>query len=172
MPVRFKTWFVFVALIALVGCQPSTKGEVPQSPITTAASAQSPAGPRRDLSQDEAAGGHTLKKHVGRSDEQLDERLRRERRISAASTYTDRDTAERAVGMALQQNDAKIERWLDREGGHPNLVIDYDGYPAHPIGRTLHRGEDATQPCSHAVVVLKWDGKTNYHVLTSYPECN
>ena len=32
----------------------------------------------RDLSRDEAAGGHILRKHVGRSDEQLRERLERE----------------------------------------------------------------------------------------------
>ena len=31
--------------------------------------------PTRDLSRDEAAGGHILRKHVGRSDEQLRERL-------------------------------------------------------------------------------------------------
>jgi uncharacterized protein YcbX len=108
---------------------------------------------------------------VGRTDEELRERLRHERNISAASTYADRATAEMAVGVALQQNQAKIERWLEREGGHPNLVIDYDGDPAHPIGRTLHRGDDQSQPCSHAVVVLKWDGDHHYHVLTSYPEC-
>jgi len=40
---------------------------------------------RYNLGRDEERGGHTLKKHVGRTDEQLQERLRRER-ISAAST--------------------------------------------------------------------------------------
>ena len=33
-------------------------------------------GYRYDLVRDEERGGHTLKKHVGRTDEQLEERLR------------------------------------------------------------------------------------------------
>ena len=134
-------------------------------------SPQSTPTPSHDLSQDEAAGGHTLQKHVGRTDDDLRERLRRERNISAASTYTDRAAAEFAVGAALQQNQEKINRWLNRDGGHANLVIDYDGDTAHPIGRTMNRGDDQSRPCSHALVVLKWDGDRNYHVLTTYPEC-
>jgi hypothetical protein len=38
------------------------------------------------------------------------------------------------------------------------------------MGRTLHRGDTASQPCSNAVVVLRADGDS-YYVLTSYPEC-
>jgi hypothetical protein len=125
----------------------------------------------RDLSQDEAAGGHTLRRHVGKSDGELRDRLDREPDISAASTYTDRATAERVVGTVLQEEHSRIERWLDRTRGHPNLVLDYRGDSSHPIGRTLRRGESAPQPCSNAVVVLRWDGGRQYHVLTSYPEC-
>ena len=170
MLARLKGWIAIgAALGALAGCQSTPTHEMGQS--SAPAPAPSASVPRHDLSQDEAAGGHTLNKHVGRTDEQLRERLRRERNISAASTYTDRDTAERAVAVALQQNQAKIDRWLDREGGHPNLVVDYDGDASHPIGRTLNRGDDQTRPCSHAIVVLKWDGDRSYHVLTTYPEC-
>ncbi|MBZ5722866.1 MAG: hypothetical protein LAO03_21205 [Acidobacteriia bacterium] len=150
-----------------VGCRQPENGAI--QPPAAAAGGQSNSS--RDLGQDEAAGGHTLKKHVGRTDGQLRERLDRERNISAASTYTDRETAERVVGTALQENQAKIRRWLEREGGHPNLVLDYDGDEAHPIGRSLRRGEDQTQPCSHAVVVLRWVSLSDYYVLTTYPEC-
>ena len=126
-------------------------------------------GPVRDLSQDEAAGGHILRKHVGRTDEQLVERLEEERRITGASTYTDRSTAEHAVGAAIAAAQDRIERWLRRSGGHPNLVLDYDS--PTPIGRTVNRGENQSHPCSHALVVLKYAGPNEYYVLTSYPEC-
>jgi len=126
-------------------------------------------GPSRDLSQDEAAGGHILRKHVGQTDDELRERLERERHISGASTYTDRSTAEHAVGAAIAQSQDRIERWLRRSGGHPNLVLDYDS--PEPIGRTMNRGEDRSHPCSHALVVLKYSGPNDYYVLTSYPEC-
>lgn len=126
-------------------------------------------GPRRDLSQDESRGGHTLKRHVGLSDAELQERLQREPNIGAASTYTDRTTAEGAVGRAMAANQERISRWTDRGGRHPNLVLDYNAM--QPVGRTLHRGESQAESCSHVLVVLKFDGHGEYHVLTSYPEC-
>jgi hypothetical protein len=125
----------------------------------------------RDLSQDEAAGGHTLRRHVGKSSSDLRERLHREPDISAASSYIDRETAEHVVGTVLQQARDRIERWLNRPGRHPNLVLDYRGDPNHAIGSTLNRGETDVRPCSDAIVVLRWDSETRYHVLTSYPEC-
>jgi hypothetical protein len=156
---------VVTALLVLPGCErpPHDRGS------TSAAAIGS--DPVHDLSRDEAEGGHTLHRHVGRTDTELKQRLDEEPNISAASTYSDRATAERAVGAALEQNRAKIERWLQRPGSHPNLVVDYDGDPRHPLGRSWKRGADAPEPCSQAVVVLKWDGNARYHVLTTYPEC-
>jgi hypothetical protein len=140
-------------------------------PAAASSSASRPfADPRRDLSQDEAAGGHTLHKHVGRTDDELRQRLHRERDISAASTWNDRASAETAVGAAIADQNTKISRWLGRDR-HSNLVLDYDGDPSHPFGRTLRRGEDNVEPCTHAVIVLKWDRPNSYHVLTAYPEC-
>jgi toxin YxiD len=164
--------FFAVALGGLVACQPpSSSGgaSAPAPPQSERSRAVSATGPARDLSQDEAAGGHILRKHVGRTDEQLLERLDHERNISGASTYTDRATAERAVGGAIAQSQDRIQRWLNRSGGHPNLVLDYDSDQS--IGRTINRGESHSHPCSHALVVLKYDPPSGYYVLTSYPEC-
>ena len=125
-------------------------------------------GPSRDLSQDERAGGHILRKHVGQSEEDLRRRLRREENITGASTYTDRATAEHVVGAAIAQSQDQIQSWL-RQDRHPNLVLDYDGTEA--IGRTMNRGEVHSRRCTHALVVLKYAGASRYYVLTSYPEC-
>jgi hypothetical protein len=135
----------------------------------TASSNRLLSGPSRDLSQDERAGDHILRKHVGLSEEDLRERLSREPDISGASTYTDRQTAEHAVGAAIANSEDRIERWLSRPGRHPNLVLDYNG--DEPIGRTMNRGAVHSEPCTHALVVLKYAGPNNYYVLTSYPEC-
>jgi hypothetical protein len=139
-------------------------------PATSSAQTERRSGvPPRDLSADEAAGGHVLKKHVGRTDDELRERLERERNISGSSTYTDRATAEQAIGNAIATNRDRIQRWLSRPGRHTNLVLDYDSDA--PIGRTLNRGDSQSRPCSHALVVLRFDPPGSYHVLTSYPEC-
>jgi hypothetical protein len=145
----------------------SAPADAPNNPTAHNAAAGTN-GPPRDLSRDEAAGGHTLARHVGRSDEELLDRLAHER-ISAASTYTDRASAEQAVGAAIAANHNRIEEWVARSGGHPNLVLDYES--GTPIGRTLRRGDQNSRPCARAVVVLKWKRPADYYVLTSYPEC-
>jgi len=114
-------------------------------------------------------GGHTLQRHIGRTDDELRERLERERRISAASTYTDRATAEHVIAAAIRHYKDRIQRWHERPGGHPNLVLDY--HSDQQVGRVLNRGESHSVPCSNAVVVLKWAEPNRYYVLTSYPEC-
>ena len=123
---------------------------------------------RHDLSRDEGRGGHTLQRHVGKTDAELRERLQSED-VSAASTYTDRAMAEMAVAAAIRENTDKINRWLQRPGGHSNLVLDYDSNS--PIGRSMRRGETQSFPCSHAVAILKYGGANDYYVLTSYPDC-
>lgn len=166
-PLRRLRVLFLLAVVVTMGCRPQSQS----STTAEKRNAVESAGQSRDLSQDEAAGGHTLRKHVGRSDEQLRERLQRERDISAASTWNDRASAEAAVGAAIAQQNGKIGRWLERQSGHPNFVLDYDGDSAHPFGRTLRRGQDQVEPCAHATIVLKWDGPNSYHVLTAYPEC-
>lgn len=123
-----------------------------------------------DLSLDESRGGHTLQRHIGRNDEQLRQRLQAERNISAASSYTDRATAEHAIGAALDQNADRIQRWMQRGERRPNLVLDYSE-PNEPLGRVMFRGAMGSVPCDHSIVVLKADGPSDYFVLTSYPEC-
>jgi hypothetical protein len=124
---------------------------------------------RHDLSEDERQGGHTLARHVGRTDAELAERLRREPEISSASTYTDRATAEAVVGAALMTTTRAFTTWQRRTGRRPNFALHYDAHRV--IGRLLSRGRQMTVPCERAVVVFRWnDTRHRFYVLTSYPE--
>ncbi len=174
---------MLVALVfltfALAACQsvPSdsraTSGEAsaaaPSSNAQPRNREDSPAsGNRYDLARDEQRGGHTLDKHVGRTDDQLRERLNHERDISAASTWSDLNAAEETVAAALRANQGKIDRWNERGYPRTNLALHFDA--GHPIGRTMHHGENSSEPCSGAVVVLKADRDGGFFVLTTYPE--
>jgi len=128
---------------------------------------QSARGGSYDLSKDEDRGGHTLRKHVGRTDDELRQRLQRERNISAASTWTDRAAAEQTVGAALQAEMGKIENWERRGERRPNLALYFD--VGHEIGRSLIRETNQVVTCSEAVIVLRADGD-GFYVLTTYPE--
>lgn len=139
----------------------------PSSPGDAAA----PAVPY-DLDADERLGGHTLERHVGRSDSDLADRLRREPQISAASTYTDAATAKRVVGAAIARSRGRIQEWVGRGGGsRTNLVLNYMEPGGAAIGRSLSRRSRTSVPASRALVVLRWlPREQRWIVLTSYPE--
>lgn len=124
-----------------------------------------PSEPRLD--RDEQAGGHTLERHVGRPLDQLRRRLRDEPSISAASTFTDRASAEAAVAGALAQESARVAEWLAR-GDRRDLAIDFRGDAARPVGVVLARGAPAPRSAPDARVVLRRRGAT-FFVLTAYP---
>ncbi len=134
-------------------------------PATASASATPEPG-RYDLRSDERKGGHTIERHVGQTDAQLADRLRRERSISAASSYFDLETAERVVYQAFVENKNEVDAWVRRSGDRPNLVLDIDLKEA--VGRSMRRGGQPKDVDS-ALVVVKWDGR-DYFVLTSYPQ--
>jgi Bacterial CdiA-CT RNAse A domain len=135
----------------------------PASPGTNA--------PARDLADDERMGGHTLARHVGKTDAELAERLRREPQISAASTYNDRNIAERSVAAALASSRGKIDAWQRRSGRRPNLALRYVDRSGQIVGRSLSRGQRTPVSCDRVVVVLRWNEQLDrFYVLTSYPE--
>jgi Bacterial CdiA-CT RNAse A domain len=113
---RWITAFCFSGLLSWVsGCGAAPEPglpEIPRGEMPSTAKSASNATPddaaRYDLARDEARGGHTLDKHVGRSDQELRERLDRERNISAASTWTSREVAGETVAQALRAERDKL----------------------------------------------------------------
>jgi hypothetical protein len=164
-----RIWTVALLLavaVIVIYCNKSKPSQPAAQPVAHVSLAT---GNRYDLARDEARGGHTLERHIGKSDAELRQRLENES-IATDSTYTDRATAEMAVAAAVRENSGKINRWLHRPGGHSNLVLDYDSN-SMPVGRSMRRDDSQSFPCSHAVAVLKWLSPDDYYVLTSYPDC-
>jgi len=162
----------YLLLLAVTSCSQSGNTQA-----TRSASAPPPApevsrgaeSSGRDLSVDEAMGGHTLARHVGKSDAELRDRLRREPQISSASTYSDRATAEAVVGAAMSSAGRPFDAWRNRTGRRPNFVLHFAAH--HVIGRSVARGQLEARPCEDALVVIRWDDRRRqYYVLTSYPE--
>ena len=144
------------------------RGRSPESPVPAGSrDSGSPTAGGYDLQRDEQLGGHTLRKHVGRSDEELRQRLEQEPHISAASTWTNADLAEQTVATALRDQAARIAQWQARGERRANLALHYDA--GREIGRSLERGASQSVPCTRAVIVLKASGD-GFYVLTTYPE--
>jgi hypothetical protein len=179
LPFRGYLLALCCALLVSAGCRvskapseswsesPRSQSREHDSGRASAANDAAFAGGRYDLSRDEARGGHTLRKHVGRTDDELRDRLNRERDISAASTWTDRDSAETTVAAALKSESSRIQSWQQRGDRRPNLALHFDA--GRVIGRSIIRGSDQSTPCTSAVIVLRADGDS-FFVLTTYPE--
>jgi len=177
MNALFWRWALgaFISLAAS-GCGPGSATPVHQnaapqasSPPATEQRRPAPQATGHDLSADEAMGGHTLQRHIGRSDAELIARLARDPQISSASTYTDRATAESVVGAALQSGNRAFAAWRARTGRRPNFVLRYQAHRV--IGRSVARGHSESVQCDRALIVVRWDeNRQRDYVLTSYPE--
>lgn len=78
--------------------------------------------PGGGLAAHEAAGGHTLSKHVGKSEEFLRNRLATNPNIKGASAFYDRQTAENSISGLLQVNSRVVNRWL--AGPNGQLILE------------------------------------------------
>ncbi|WP_455885379.1 RNase A-like domain-containing protein [Pseudomonas spelaei] len=115
----------------------------------------------------ESAGGHLIKKYVGRTDEQLAERLKQEPNVPTASTFPDRATAESIVLKVLSDNKAKINKFLKVD--QKKLVITQK--TQEPVGVSLKRGLQKTVPRKEIHLIIQRDKKMpdGYRILTGYP---
>ncbi|MBK3434490.1 RNase A-like domain-containing protein [Pseudomonas sp. CCI1.1] len=123
--------------------------------------------PGGGLAAHEAAGGHLMQKHVGRTDQQLLDRLRQEPHIPAASTFHDRATAELAVSKVLDNNQDKIKDFL--EGNNQQIVITQ--LSPEPIGTSFKKNTTTPVPGKEIYLIIRRDQKmhTGYRIHTGFP---
>ncbi len=152
-----------VLLITYLGQQP-TVAQL-RSNVTVAFVPNIPGG---GLDFHEAAGGHTLDRHVGKTEAELAQRLASETRISAASSFTDRSVAEAAIGEAMNRNQSAIDSWVKSRGNR--YTIDYNANRI--IGITLRRRASKATSASRLRIVLQRSAKLSpgYFILTAYPQ--
>ena len=164
---RYAQFALLAVWVVAASCGRS--GEPSRESRPTSGEIEPPqAAERYDLARDENRGGHTLSRHVGRTDAELRERLAREPNIAAASTWTDRDTAEITIAEAMRAERGRVDNWSRRAVPRANLALHYNA--GRVIGRSLRRGDSHAVDCSWAVVVLRADGSNRFYVLTTYPE--
>ncbi len=142
------------------------ESEISTIPQTTVAFV--PSIPGGGLDVHEAAGGHTLERHVGKTEAQLGQRLASETKISAASSFTDRSVAEAAIAEAMNRNQSAIDSWMKSRGNR--YTMDYNANRI--IGITLRRRASRATSTSRLKIVLQRSDKLppGYFILTAYPE--
>lgn len=154
---RFLGLFSILLLFITAACGLSTSSE--KGTETTSST---------DLETHEKKGGHLLERHVGKTDKELIQRLNQSK-ISGASTFTDRATAQQVVDAVLNDpdNQKKIQQWLTSNNGK-NLALSYKGDKV--IGRGVFKdSRQRVYNLTHALIILKKDGAADYYILTGYP---
>ena len=112
--------------------------------------------------------GHTIERHVGKSEEDLKNRLKTDK-VSAASTYYDKETATKAVKDSLKQHDKEIQDWL-KNSKEARLVLNTTH--SFPVGKTvIKKNMNVKDKLVKTVTVLARDksGDLGYKIITSYP---
>jgi filamentous hemagglutinin len=142
-------------------------------PEAPGASGYAPAGPAPaqaipggTLAAHEAAGGHTLARHVGRSASDLEERAAREGKREV-STFPDAASAERAVAEVLWRRREEVSRWL---AGSPRGSRDFEARLEREAGTVWRAGSARASPGRTVRVVLVPSTKfaEGFSVLTAY----
>ncbi|MDC2866971.1 RNase A-like domain-containing lipoprotein [Bacillus sp. BP-3] len=163
-----KLWNVMISIMLMMilvvsGCSSQTKPKDNQ--VSSAINVS-------DKILDEMEGppknGHTLERHVGKTDEQLKERLRTDN-VSAASTYYDKETATKAVKDTLKQHEKEINKWL-KESKENRLVLNTKHDFA--VGKTaLKKDMRIKDGLRNTVTVLQRDkgSQLGFKIVTSYP---
>ena len=123
---------------------------------------------RIKLSEHELMGGHTLTKHVARSNAEMLHRAKTDPRVrNAVSSYTNLDIAEKAISQALKANKNLIKQW----GGQSSSILRFNYSANYKVGVYVKKGSESFVDTTNIRVVLvkrkfkrKW-----YYVLTSFP---
>jgi len=119
----------------------------------------------------ERMGGHTLEKHVGKTNNELLKRVKQSLFIESASTFTNKRIAIKAVKENLRNNAEEIARWLvSNPPLNDQIVIEF--LHKYPIGRSILKGK--ANPIYNLIkskIVLKPDPTQNlgFKLLTAFP---
>ena len=108
-----------------------------------------------------------MEKHIGRTDQQLAERLQHEPHVPTASTFPDRATAESAISKVLDDNHSIIKDFL--EGTEHQLVINQR--TPDPIGTSWVRGAETTTSGTQIRLIIRRDQEmpNGYRIHTGFP---
>ena len=173
---QLDRWTKFLGILCTIasiivlfqsGISPVSAKHISSAPGQTTV-AFAPGIPGGGLDFHEAAGGHTLEKHVGKTEAELAQRLASEKRISGASSFTYRSVAESAIAEAMNEKKSAIDSWVKKGGNR--YTIKYDTHKV--IGITLRRGASKATSASRLKIILDRSTKLSpgYFILTAYPE--
>ncbi|KAB0633351.1 RNase A-like domain-containing protein [Burkholderia latens] len=112
-------------------------------------------------------GGHTIAKHVGKSEAYLRARLKNEPSKDFVSSFFSLVDAESAVSSVMQKNTARIVAWTQSASKAPLVLNENVG---RSVGYGLSRNNEIVRELSRVQIVLKLQSYNGmpFYIVTSY----
>jgi len=124
------------------------------------------------LQAQEQAGGHTIERHIGWSNQQLINRLINSPQIAKASTYTDLRNATTNIPVALSSHRHNLNNWAS----NPNVPVGATRAVDYNVGRVVGRVafrpsalKNIRNSTNLRAVIRKSNRAGQCILLTSYP---
>jgi hypothetical protein len=134
-----------------------------------------------DLTEHEAprGSGHTIERHVGKSDAFLIRRVETERYpgvfvsvgLEAAGTFPSLEAANKLVSATIAENASQVQEIINKSGGKAVL----QSYFSAPTGREAYKpgpnAQPSIRPTYGVLVVVRPDSRTSrgYSIVTAMP---
>ncbi|MFK8258687.1 RNase A-like domain-containing protein [Erwinia sp. AnSW2-5] len=133
---------------------------------------------RHEAIKGQKGGGHTIKKHVGKSEIELMDKIGRGmqsgtlKQSSSASSFISLNIAEKAISHAIKANRWQIRRWAkSTPTDHNSLYFEFNYLHSSKVGMVIPASTKmATETNKLTIVLLKksHNGKP-YYIITAYP---
>lgn len=119
-----------------------------------------------------APGGHTLERHIGKTPEELMERLQRRPGLGETSSFKNIAEAEKLISAVLRDNKHQIQMWIKYIPPNMTARMRLSRIFNQPTGILVQRGSRDIKTCYRVRVALEFrpfNGKP-YFILTAFPE--
>lgn len=156
---------LIVVFLSLVILETAATGDLLKAPISTVERGWLQFWEGRGIGNSR---GHVIAQHVGKSDADLIARIGSNKKISAASSFTDQATSEAVIGGAIRQNRTQLSAWLRTAQQGDRLPLPYSGTDV--IGRGIKKGQSVVGDRTNAKIILQALGDGKYHILTAFPQ--
>ncbi len=151
-----------LVLTGLVGCD---------KPATGLADLSQPI--QVSLVEHEALGGHTIERHVAKTDDYLIERLQTDSRLNTVSTFSNLAVAEASVNAVLNLQREQVADWWQGELARQGFFARVPTHGTYLTRAQLNNNPDAKpqwvpdQAVVRVVLVRRGD---DFFVLTAFPQ--
>ena len=125
------------------------------------------------LIEHEAMGGHTIERHVAKSDAYLIERLQRDARLNTTSTFSNLAVAEASVNAVLNLQREQVARWWQGELARQAFFARVPTHGSYITRAQLEANPDAQPqwvPENAVVRVVLVRRGDDFFVLTAFPQ--